>query len=210
MRRWLDLGIVAAAFIISALLLPFLPQEMASHWNAQGEADGFMPKEWGAFLVPLVMLGLVGLFWLLPRIDPLRRNVETFKREFHLFILLLLLFFLYVHALTLAWNLGFRFDMTVLFLPGLGVLFFFLGGLLRKAKRNWFIGIRTPWTLSSDWVWEKTHARGADLFRVLGIIMVLAAFSGEWAMWIALVPVLVVVIYLVIYSYLAYQAEKGA
>ena len=96
-------------------------------------------------------------------------------------------------------------------LPAMGLLFIVVGSMLRKAKRNFFIGIRTPWTLSSDTVWEKTHQLGSVLFMVSGALAVIGGlFGGTVAFWMLMVPLMGSTIFLLIYSYVLYQREtKG-
>jgi uncharacterized membrane protein len=89
------------------------------------------------------------------------------------------------------------------------LLFIFAGIMMRKAKRNFFIGIRTPWTLSSDRVWDKTHRLGSILFIILGILAMLGTFFVDNAIWFLMVPILATTLFLVIYSYVLYQRETG-
>lgn len=203
------LSLIAVAVVAGAVLWNQLPEQMASHWNANDEVDGYMPKFWGVFLMPMVTLGMFGLFLLLPNIDPLKANIATFRGAFNLFILLITVFMLYIHALTIAWSLGFQnFRMSSAMLPFLGVLFIFIGYMLRQAKRNFFIGIRTPWTLSSDTVWEKTHQLGSILFIASGALAVLGSFFGGMvAFWLLFISLIGSTLFLVVYSYLLYRNE---
>jgi uncharacterized membrane protein len=182
---------------------------MASHWNINNQVDGYISRFWGAFLMPLISLGLLVLFMLIPQIDPLKANIAQFRGYFNIFILLLIVFMAYLHGLTLAWNLGYTgFNMGSALLPALGLFIFFIGFLLEKAKRNWFIGIRTPWTLSSDKVWDETHRLGATLFKVSGLLAILGAFLPEIAFWLMFVPLIGSSLFLVIYSYVLYAREE--
>ncbi|MBL8051636.1 MAG: SdpI family protein [Anaerolineales bacterium] len=205
----LVLLLIAIAVIAGALLWNQLPEQMASHWNVNDEVDGTMPKFWGVFLMPLVTLGMFGLFIVLPNIDPLKANIEQFRGAFNLFIVLIIAFMLYVHALTLVWNLGYQnFRFSAALLPSFGVLFIFIGYMLKQAKRNFFIGIRTPWTLSSDTVWDKTHQLGGNLFMLAGILAFAGSFfGGMTAFWLLFVPLIGSVLFLVIYSYVLYRNE---
>lgn len=205
----LVIGMILTAVIAGLLLWEQLPDQMASHWNANDQVDGFMPKFWGVFLMPLVILGMLGLFRTIPSIDPLKTNIAEFRGAFNLFILLISAFMLYVHGLTLAWSLGYQtFKMSAAMLPFLGVLFFFIGYMLKQAKRNFFIGIRTPWTLSSDTVWNKTHQLGSVLFMASGGLAIIGSFlSGETAFWLFFIPLMTSVAVLFIYSYILYRNE---
>jgi len=202
-------GIIIASFVIAVYLYPQMPEQMASHWNAAGEVDGFMSKLWGLFLMPLVLVGMYLLFVGIPRIDPLKHNIQKFMKYYEGFILLIIAFMFYVYLLTLLWSLGFRFNIGQMMVPALGGLFYYVGILTENAKRNWFIGIRTPWTLSSDRVWNKTHKIGGKLFKVCGVIAVTGILFGNYVIWFVIVPVLAVAVYTIAFSYFEYQKVKG-
>lgn len=201
-------GIIIASFVIAVYLYPQMPEQMASHWNARDEVDGFMPKFWGLFMMPLVLLGMYLLFIGIPRIDPLKQNIQKFMKFYEGFIVLIIAFMFYVYLLTIFWSLGFRFSMLQMMVPALGGLFYYMGILTENAKRNWFIGIRTPWTLSSDSVWDKTHKIGGKLFKLSGIIAVIGILFGDYAIWFVIGPVLAVAVYTIAFSYVEYQKVK--
>jgi uncharacterized membrane protein len=182
-----------------------MPDEMAGHWNAQGEVDGNISKFWGLFLMPIISIIILFLFLIIPLIDPLKRNVDSFKNYYYMFVAFLLFFFLYIYLLTLLWNFGYIFNMTVGMMLALSALFYFLGFILSKSKRNWFMGIRTPWTLSSDEVWEKTHKLGSLLFKLTSLIIIIGLFFQNYIIWFVLVPIVIVLIVLVSYSYIIYK-----
>ena len=115
---------------------------MASHWNANDEVDGYMSKFWGVFLMPLVTLGMLLLFLVIPSIDPLKANIAQFREAFNLFIVLIVAFMLYIHALTLAWSLGYTgFRMSTSMLPAMGLLFIFIS----------FMPILSYWKVALHW-----------------------------------------------------------
>jgi uncharacterized membrane protein len=204
--------LIAVTIIAGIALWNQLPDQMASHWNANDQVDGTMSKFWGVFMMPLVTLGMMVLFLVVPNIDPLKANIAQFRETFNVFIVLIIAFMLYVHGLTLAWSLGFtNFKMSAAMLPFMGVLFIAIGFLLRKAKRNFFIGIRTPWTLSSDTVWNKTHQLGATLFMASGALAIIGGFfGGIIAFWFLFVPLMGSTLFLVVYSYVLYRSETRA
>jgi len=203
------LTMIALAILAGLLLWNRLPDQMASHWNIHDQVDGYMPKVWGVFLLPLITLGLLGLFLAVPALDPLKANIALFREAFNLFIVLMAAFMLYIYALSLAWSLGYTsFRMSGAMLPAIGLLFIFIGFMMRKAKRNFFIGIRTPWTLSSDTVWNETHRIGAVLFMVSGALAFLGGFfGGTTAFWMMFAPILASTLFLLVYSYVLYQRE---
>jgi uncharacterized membrane protein len=201
--------VLLAAFLVMGLAVwDFVPDQMASHWNINDEVDGYISKFWGVFLVPIMAAGMFVLFLVLPQIDPLKANIAQFREAFNLFILLIMLFIGYLWILTIAWNLGYtQFRMSMAMLPAMGLLFMYIGYMLRKAKRNFFIGIRTPWTLSSDVVWYKTHQLGSVLFFISGTLALVGSLFGKNAIWFVMVPLLGSTLFLVVYSYVLYQQE---
>ena len=199
------ISIIVLSFLSALYLYPQLPDRVASHWNAQGQIDGYMPKFWGVFLMPAITLAIFLLFLLIPIIDPLKKNIDKFRNYFNWLIILIVVFLLYVYSLTVFWNLGYRFNMTLLMTPAVGLLFFYIGVILKHAERNWFIGIRTPWTLSNDVVWKKTHQLGAKLFKVAGIIAILGIFFAENALWFAIIPAIASSLFLLVYSYFEHK-----
>jgi len=169
-----------------------------------------MSRFWGVFILPVITTGMLLLFMIFPMIDPLKANIAKFRPIFNLFIVLIILFMTYIWTLTIFWNLGStNFKMSSAMLPAIGLLFLFLGYLLRKAKRNWFIGIRTPWTLSSDRVWDETHRLGSVLFYVCAILALAGSLFGSYSFWFVIIPTLSVSLFLIVYSYFAYRREQG-
>ncbi|HNK62408.1 MAG TPA: SdpI family protein [Anaerolineales bacterium] len=208
----LVLAMIVAAVIAGSLLWNQLPEQMAFHWNINDQVDGYMPKFWGVFLMPLIVLGILALLIFVPGIDPLKANIAQFRSAFNLFIVLISAFMLYIHGLTIAWSLGYQnFEMSAVMLPFMGVLFLFIGYMLRQAKRNFFIGIRTPWTLSSDTVWDKTHQLGSILFMGSGVLAIIGSFmGGVFAFWLFFIPLMGSVLALIAYSYILYRNETKA
>ena len=203
---------IVIAIMAGVFLWNQLPEQMASHWNANDEVDGTMPKFWGVFLMPIVTLGMFALFIFIPNMDPLKANIVEFRETFNLFIVFFVTFMLYVHILTLIWSLGYNnFKMSTALLPIIGLMFIFIGYMLRKARRNFFIGIRTPWTLSSDTVWSKTHQLGSILFMLSGVFAMIGGFfGGMLAFWLMFVPLIGSTLFLVVYSYVLYRNEIKA
>lgn len=202
------IAIILMLFGIATYYYPQMPNQMASHWNAAGEANDTMSKCWALYLMPGITLLMYLMFLVIPKIDPLKKNIAKFRIWFDWFILLMAIFLFYVYILTIAYNLGYTFNMTTALLPAMGVLFIFIGQMLGHAERNWFIGIRTPWTLSSDNVWKKTHMLAGKLFKAAGVLIFLTVVLDRFALWIVLVSVLWAGLYPVVYSYFEYQREE--
>jgi uncharacterized membrane protein len=197
--------IVLASFLISAYFYPVLPDEIASHWDASGNVNGYMPRFWGLFLVPMISSGILLLFLAIPKIDPLKQNIKKFRGDFDNFIIIIMLFMLFVHILTILWNIGIFIGVGQILSPAFGILLYYSGVLIEKSKRNWFIGIRTPWTLSSDKVWDKTAILGGKLFKIAGIISLFGLIFTDLFVFFVLVPIILFTFYLFVYSYLEYK-----
>ena len=201
------IAIILLSFAVGIYYYPQMPDRIASHWNAQGQVDGYMSKFWGLFLMPIISLGLLLLFILIPGIDPLRSNIQQFRKYFDGFVVLIMVFLFYLYLLTIFWNTGSRFNIIAFLSPAFAILFYYSGILIENTKRNWFIGIRTPWTLSSDRVWDRTHKIAGKLFKIAGMVALAAIFFETAAIFFIIVPVIIISIYAIAYSYFEYQKE---
>ncbi len=205
----LVLILIAVAF--SAAVYNRLPERVASHWDANDQVNGTTTRFWGVALMPLISLAMLALFLVIPGIDPLKANIATFRSTFNAFIVAIIVFMLYLHVLTIVWNLGYHgFRMSTVLLPAMGLLFMLCGLLIARAKRNFFIGIRTPWTLSSDRVWMQTHRVGAVLFIACGVVAFFGVFApGPTAFLLVIVPILAATLFLTVYSWWLYRQEQA-
>ena len=149
------------------------------------------------------------LFIFLPKLDPLRKNYKNFITYYDSFILIFILFMSYIYIISILWNLGIQIPIYLALIPAIGFLFIYIGLILKHVKQNWFIGIRTPWSLSNEKVWNKTHKLGSKLFVISGIITLAGIlFPPTFMILFILVPILASSIWLIVYSYLIYRKEK--
>lgn len=206
-RILLAISYIIIAFIISILFYPLIPNQMITHWGLNGEANGFTPKEIGVWFVPLLMTGLLIILYYVPKLDPLTKNIDSFRKEYHTLIAVITGFFLYLQIISIALNVGINLDIRQLLPPAFAVLIYSTGSLIKRAKRNFFIGIRTPWTLNSDLVWEKTHTKAAKLFKASAILSLIGLFIPELAFFFIIVPLLLASLGIIIYSYIEYKRE---
>jgi len=186
---------------------PRMPDLVAIHWNAQGLPNGYGSRFQAAFTLPLIMIAVAALLLFIPEIDPLKSNIEKFRPDFNAFMAGFALFFFYLNILTTLLNLGFQFSLNQFLVPGFGIFIYACGVLLGKARRNFFIGIRTPWTLSSDTVWAKTHLLGGLLFKISGVIAILGILFPNLALLFLLVPLMVASAIAIVYSYILFRSE---
>ncbi len=206
----INLFLAAAMAAIGVILQPRFPELMATHWGSAGEVNGYGSHFVGIWLMPLMVAGLTLLLVFIPLIDPKRVNIEKFRGSYNLFILLFGFYMLYIHLLTLLWNLGWHFNFTTYMLPAFGIFEIFLGQMVRKAKQNYFIGIRTPWTLQDERVWDETHRQGGIAFTLSGVIALFGILIPALAIWLLLVPVMLASVYSIVLSYVLYQRYNPA
>jgi uncharacterized membrane protein len=201
------IAVLTITFMITLVSYPSLPDPVVVHWNASGEPDGYMSKLPGLFLTPLIMVGLAALLAVLPRIDPLKENYAKFQTYYDGLFLALLLFSGIIQFQLILWNLGVQISPNLTFPIIFGILFIYIGFVLEHAEQNWFVGIRTPWTLSSETVWKKTHVLGGKLFKISGVICFIGILFPDYAFWFILFPILAVALYTIVFSYWEYQKE---
>lgn len=208
---WMSvLMLLLVAWGVSGWAYPRLPAQIVTHWGAEGQPNGWMPRLWGLLIGPgmLTILALL-YFGLIPAIEPWRENLQRFWKVYLQTGLGLLLFLLLIHIYTIAWNLGYHWDIRRFVSFLIGLLFAALARLLRHARPNWFVGIRTPWTLSSPWVWRQVHRHGAYALAVVALLWLLGALWPSFLM-VALAATLLWAVGLMVYSYWLYQRKARA
>ena len=141
------IAMIVVSFAFSALLYPQLPENIQSHWNADGVADGFSDKSM-IFMIPVLLVVFLALFVAIPKIDPMKNNIKKFYAYFEGLKFLISLFLFYVFVLVTAWNLGYAFSMILALVPAFAALFFYIGIMNRpyveeekRKKRNYRVGI---------------------------------------------------------------------
>jgi uncharacterized membrane protein len=201
--------LIAAGFVISIVALPDLPDQMAAHWNVNGEPDQYWNKGYAAFFGPILMLVMMGLLVFLPKIDPKKENYKKFSGSYQIFINLLILFFFVLHIVTIGFNLGYDINISVAIILMIGVFYIIIGNYMPRIKHNYFVGIRTPWTLANEKVWTKTHQLGGKVFVVLGICMFPIVFlPGAYKFTGLMVLVGATVLILFVSSYVFFNRYK--
>ncbi|MCD6464462.1 SdpI family protein [Candidatus Woesearchaeota archaeon] len=207
--NWLSIALLC--FVITAVFYNALPSKIVMHWNASGFPDRLASKEW-LFLTPFTILFLTFLFSIIPFIDPLSKNFARFEKYYNVLVLALLAFLFYIQCLVILWNAGFKVSISVFVLLGVSALFFITGLFLQHVKQNWFVGVRTPWTLSNDKVWFKTNRfvgrcfQGlAFLFIILSMLPLLNPCFSKHVFLTVVVLTLTVAAISVVYSYIAYR-----
>ena len=195
------------ALVATALSIAFyqrLPDPVPTHFNVEGTPNGFTAKPFGAFILPFLIAAVGLVLSVLPAISPRGYTLESFRRVFEIVSITIIsvLFILGVVALLQA--LGWRPPLNRVLLPLLGVILIVVGNFMGKLRRNFFIGIRTPWTLADEEVWFRTHRFGGPLFVIAGVVLMAGAFFDAGNA--LLLPVIIIAALIpVVYSYVVYR-----
>lgn len=182
-----------------------LPVKMASHWNIYGDVDGYLPRSLMVLLLPAFAAFIYFISDQFISMDPLNKNYPKFIDVYEQFIATLVNFFVYLHLLTLSYNLGYHFNMGKMMAPALLLLFYSIGKLMEKAEPNWFIGIRNPWTLSEREVWLRTHKFAAFLFKSIGALSLVILIDPIFGFFALILSILFVSFGLGLFSFFEYR-----
>jgi uncharacterized membrane protein len=219
MTRWLYVSIaltlVALAGSLGVYFFAYdqLPDQVPTHWNIHGEPDAWTPKAdvfWTFLLLPLVMAGMVLLTVLLPWLSPKQFEVDRFRDVYGYIMMLIVALFGYLHLVTLLASMQERIDLNRLLVGGILLFVALLGNVLGRVQRNFWIGVRTPWTLASERVWIDTHRLAAWLFVAAGLLGFVAVLLGAPLLW-CFVGVILAALVPAIYSLVLYKrlAREG-
>jgi len=203
--------VVALAAGFSVWAYPELPAQVATHFDFHGNANGWSSRTVAVVLAPALAIVLALVFTVLPRIDPRGANYAKFGPTYWTIANAALVLVAGIHVFALGKALGWPIDMSRVASLGVGGLLVLLGNLMTRIRPNWFMGIRTPWTLSSDTVWRKTHRFGGVAFVIAGLcIAATALLSAGWALKVAMGVAAAAALSCVVYSYVVWKAEQGA
>jgi uncharacterized membrane protein len=203
------LALIAVSFGLTGAVYNDLPERMASHWDGADNVNDTASRAVTAFMVPgMQVLMLIILGALVPAVARDRTPKATGRTD--IFLIVLFAFFTGIHAQVLAWNLGNEVPFTVTVPIGLGFLFFAIGHMMADLPPNPVMGIRTYWTLKNPVVWARTHERASRMFRILGVLYLFTPLVPSHMLLVILVPVVFLALYLMVYSYVLYQALEQA
>lgn len=200
------LSVIAAAWALSGYFYANFPERVPSHWNFAGEVDGWSSAALGAFMLPAVITAMYLFFLASPLLDPKRERYAEFAKPFHVFKASIVAILGAVYASAGFAGLGYDVPVGIVVPIGVGLLFIVLGNYFGKVKTNWLMGIRTPWTLSSEEVWNKTHRLGGKMFILSGLLIALDGFLPAAArLPVFIGAVVLAAVVPVAYSYALYR-----
>ena len=211
MRKWYAPTVLALSLVVSAMAYTSLPDRIPVHWNLAGDVDRYGSRFEAAFILPF--LGFV--LWLamraLPRVDPLRANYAKFQSTYDLIVNTSVTLLVLMHLALIGAALGLPIPVTRAFAAIVGVAIVILGNVLPRARPNWWFGIRTPWTLSNERVWTRSHRVGGYLFVAAGIVWIVSAFlpSGAATHVFLLASLVTAALGSLVYSYFAWRQETS-
>ena len=208
-KRWLGTIFILATLIFSAVVFNRLPAQVATHFNTRGVPDGWSSRTAAAFMLPLIAVGTLFILTTLPRVLPRFDNFKEFEDTYWLLCNLVIGLLCALHVVILGRSLGWPVSIQTSVLLGIGIMFTVIGTLLPRTRSNWLMGIRTPWTLESDYVWRETHRLGGRTFVLGGIATIIAAFlPARIQPWVAMAALGVAGFIPVVYSFVVWRREK--
>ena len=206
--NWVSIALVSLSFGLAAWYYPVLPDPVPTHWNAAGQADDYTAKPWGVWLLPLINAALMLMFLVIPVISPKGFRLEQSRKAYDSVIFIFVGFILGVQLFSYRSAISGGQELVKFIPMAIGLLFMVLGNYMGKFQKNFFVGIRTPWTLASDQVWNRTHRLGGYVFMIGGALIMLVGifelpvgFFISTALAIGLIPA--------VYSLVIYKQLEG-
>ena len=210
MRKWYPWLLVGLTFGFSAAMYSKLPAEIPSHWDQHGQVNGYLPRATGVWMLPVMLLAMAILLPRLPAIDPRRANYEKFRPSYDLVVDAVITLIAVLHGAMLGAGAGWPVSMARLTPLMAGMMLVIIGNVMPRARPNWMFGIRTPWTLTNDRVWERTHRLGGLLFVLAGLLLVVSALFVPAATVVLIIGgVAIAAVVPIVYSYFAWRQETS-
>ncbi len=204
-KEWYIPVLILFSLTVGLYMYPQLPDKIPTHWNIRGEIDGWTVKSVWVWLLPLLNLGLYALMLLLPRIDPRKENYAKFSGTYRFIRLALVIFMTLIYLVTIAVALGFPLKVDLLVKVSVSLLLVIMGNYMGKVRQNYFVGIKTPWTLAKEEVWRRTHRFTGSLWVAIGSLdIVLSFIPTTWASITLFASFILMAIFPLVYSYLEY------
>jgi len=204
-RDWLLWLMMIGMFVFAFWIYPRLPAMVPGHWNLQGEIDRYYPKTFGAFFAPLLTVGLYLLMLFLPLIDPRRDNYERFAGAYTFMRWGLVIFLAIIYGISIMAALGYGLDVALLIKGLVAILFIVIGNFMGQFRHNYFVGIKTPWTLANEEVWRRTHRLSGRIWVVCGLAcLAVSPIESPWGAGVFFAALMIMVVVPIVYSYIIF------
>lgn len=206
-NEWPYLLLLIIPLIAAILVYPYMPDLVPTHWNTQGEVDGYSSREFGTFFIPLLNIGLYLFFIVLPNFDPKRANYEKFFGSYKLIRYSIHIFIILMFALTVFASLGYSVDIGLWVSISVALLFIIMGNIMGRVRHNYFVGFRLPWTLANEEVWRKTHRVGSKAMVLGGVLALIGVIFTEHNLRfiVLMTGIFIPTIFTTIYSYVTFR-----
>lgn len=175
----LMIGMIFAGAAFGGAFYNTMPDPAPTHWNLKGEIDGYGPRWVAAFLMPIIATGLMALLAGLPLLGPFRENFMRFRVTYGRICVAVLTLIMAIHAVFVLGATGRTMQIGATLSIILGLMLAVLGNYMGKVRRNFYVGIRTPWTLANEVVWERTHRAGSKIMVIVGLVIAAAGFFAN-------------------------------
>lgn len=205
-QEWPIWLLLLGALIAGIITYPHLPDQVPSHWNFQGEVDAYSSREFGAFMLPLLNIGLYLMMLFMPLIDPKRDNYARFTGAYRFLRWALVIFMTAIYTITILSAFGYQINIGLVVKAFVALLFMLIGNFMGQMRHNYFVGIKNPWTLANEEVWQRTHRFSGKLWVIGGLItLFLAPVQALWGVYLFFMVIVILVVLPMVYSYLLFR-----
>ncbi|MBP9779269.1 SdpI family protein [Candidatus Gracilibacteria bacterium] len=206
---FIKLAVVLGMIIVGVIAYTRLPDIVPIHWGIDGYPDRSGSKLIPTLLFPIIALLFVILSPLFSRLDPKKDNYKKFANIWEIVQFSILGLFAYLYIIILYVLFNPELNIGTYIITGIGILFIILGNYLGKIRQNYFVGIRLPWTIANEEVWNKTHRFGGKIFMIGGIVLLLSSYFQFYPFVILLIVISMIVFVPIRYSYTIYKNIEG-
>lgn len=208
--EWLPLVLILISLGLAVYFQAHFPARVPTHWGINGEVNGHSSKTFGAWFLPILLIGLYLLFLVLPYIDPKKEQYSKFSKAYQGIKNLILSFLFIIYVFTGLAGLGYDFPVGLILPIGVGLLFVGIGYFIKSVEQNWWVGVRTPWTLESPTVWKKTNDLMSRMMLVGGVLLAACALpiNDVYKVSLFIAALVLIAVVPIVYSYFIYKAEQ--
>lgn len=204
----IKLWLVVAMLITGRAVYDQLPEPTPRHRNFQGQVDWYWTKMGVVLSIPLIVLAMIVLFRFLPKIDPRKANYEKFGKSWEIIQCTIIGFMAYIHIVSLFVILNPSYSINSFMLFGLGAMFVLMWNYMGKIKHNFFVGIKTPRTITNEEIWNKTHRLSWWLWVIAWLTLLAEAFILKYIAILFIIVMIIAVLVPIVYSYWLFKKQQ--